>query len=186
MYSFCNSRGKSRQQPPSGIKSKISFFFFAYWVNRETKQAKAFVVENADKECLLPKIGCNVKEKSVIVTDSYHAYNDLKNNFTHKSVKHSANEYVKNELDIDGRVAFKVHTNTVEGFWSIVKRTVNGTHHWICLAATVGSKKHTNRYLNDMTFRYNQRQLNSQNKFDVFTSSFDGRLKYIELTKKMV
>jgi transposase-like protein len=148
-------------------------------VNRDTKQAKAFVVENADKECLLPKIGCNVKEKSVIVTDSYHAYNDLRNNYKHKSVKHSANEYVINELDIDGRVAFKVHTNTVEGFWSIVKRTVNGTHHWI-------SRKHTNRYLNDMTFRYNQRQLNSQNKFDVFTSSFDGRLKYVELTKKRV
>ena len=148
-------------------------------VNRDTKQAKAFVVDNADKECLLPKIGCNVKEKSLIVTDSYHAYNDLRNNYKHKSIKHSANEYVRNELDINGRVAFKVHTNTVEGFWSIVKRTVNGTHHWI-------SKKHTNRYLNDMTFRYNQRQLNSQNKFDVFTSSFDGRLKYVELTKKRV
>ena len=100
----------------------------------------------------------------------------MRNNYKHKSVKHSASEYVKNELDIDGRVAFKIHTNTVEGFWSILKRTVNGTHHWI-------SKKHTNRYLNDMTFRYNQRQLNSQNKFDVFTSSFDGRLKYVELTK---
>jgi len=148
-------------------------------VNRETKQAKAFVVESPNKEELLPKIGGNVKEKSVIVTDTYGVYKDLKNNFTHKTVKHLANEYVKNELDIDGRVAFKVHTNTVEGFWSIVKRTVNGTHHWI-------SKKHTNRYLNDMTFRYNQRQLNSQNKFDVFTSSFDGRLKYVELTKSKV
>ncbi len=145
-------------------------------VERETKQAKSFVVENADKENLLPKIGCNVKAGANVITDSYHAYNDLRNNYKHKSVKHSANEYVRNELDINGRVAFQVHTNTVEGFWSIVKRTVNGTHHWI-------SKKHTNRYLNDMTFRYNQRQLNSQNKFDVFTSSFDGRLKYIELTK---
>jgi len=91
-------------------------------------------------------------------------------------------EYVR----IDARVAFKIHTNTVEGFWSIVKRTVNGTHHWIWLTPAVGSKKHTNRYLNDMTFRYNQRQLNSQNKFDVFASSFDGRLKYVELTKKRV
>jgi transposase-like protein len=79
-------------------------------VNRDTKQAKAFVVENADKECLLPKIGCNVEEKSVIVTDSYHAYNDLRNNCKHKSVKHSANEYVRNEFDIDGRVPFQVHT----------------------------------------------------------------------------
>ena len=56
---------------------------------------------------------------------------------------------------------------------------INGTHHWI-------SKKHTNRYLNDMTFRYNQRELKSQSKFDVFTTSFDGRLKYVELTKKSV
>ena len=103
----------------------------------------------------------------------------MRNNYKHKSVKHSASEYVKNELDIDGRVAFKVHTNTVEGFWSIVKRTVNRTYHWI-------SKKHTNRYLNDMTFRYNQRQLNAADKFDVFTSSFDGRLKYVALTKKRV
>jgi hypothetical protein len=36
-------------------------------VNRDTKQAKAFVVENADKECLLPRIGCNVKEKSITI-----------------------------------------------------------------------------------------------------------------------
>ena len=107
-------------------------------VNRETKQAKAFKIDNADKESLLPKIGCNVKEKSVVITDTYGVYKDLKNNFTHKTVKHLASEYVRNELDIDGRVAFKVHTNTVEGFWSIVKRTVNGTHHWI-------SKKHTNK-----------------------------------------
>ena len=56
-------------------------------VERETKQVKAVAVESADKECLFPKIGCNVKEKSVIVTDSYHAYNDLRNNYKHKSVK---------------------------------------------------------------------------------------------------
>jgi len=124
-----------------------------------------------------------VKEKAIIITDTYSAYNDLRRNYKHKSVKHSANEYVKNELDIDGRVAFQVHTNSVEGFWSLVKRTINGTHHWICLAATVGSKTHNNKYLAEMSFRYNQRQLNSQNKFDVFTSSFDGRLKYVELTK---
>ena len=66
--------------------------------------------------------------------------NYIRNNFTHKTVKHLASEYVRNELDIDGRVAFKVHTNTVEGFWSIVKRTVNGTHHWIWLTPAVAQK----------------------------------------------
>ncbi len=69
------------------------------------------MVENADKECLLPKIGWNVEEKSVIVTDSYHTYNDLSNNYKHKSVKHSANEYVRNEIDCDGRLKYVELTN---------------------------------------------------------------------------
>jgi transposase-like protein len=42
-------------------------------VERESKKAKSFVVESADKENLLPKIGCNVKAGSNVITDSYHA-----------------------------------------------------------------------------------------------------------------
>ena len=147
-------------------------------VNRDTKQAKAYKIDNADKECLLPKIGVNVKENSTIVTDTYHAYKDLKNIFTHKTVKHSANEYVRNELDIDGRVAFKVHTNTVEGFWSLVKRTINGTHHWI-------SKKHTNRYLAEMTMRYNTREESEGLRLNDVMSNLHGRLKYKRLVGRV-
>jgi transposase-like protein len=144
-------------------------------VNRETKQVKAFKIDNANKECLLPKIGCNVKEKSTIVTDTYHAYNNLRRNYTHKTVKHSANEYVRNEIDIDGRVAFKVHTNTIEGFWSLVKRTINGTHHWI-------SKKHTQAYLAEMEVRYNTKEQEDCFRFESFVSKVNGlRLKYKDL-----
>ena len=110
-------------------------------------------VPTAEKDFLLPKINLNVESGATIVTDTYHAYKDLKNNYKHKSVNHSANEYARNELDIDGRVAFQVNTNTVEVFWSLVKRTINGTHHWI-------SKKHTNRCLAEMTMRYNSREVN--------------------------
>lgn len=144
-------------------------------VNRETKQAKAFVVESPNKEELLPKIGGNIKAKSVVITDTYGVYKDLKNNFSHKTVKHINNEYVKNELDIDGRVAFKVHTNTVEGFWSIVKRTINGTHHWI-------SKKHTQAYLAEMEVRYNTKEQDDNIRFERFVSKVSGlRLKYTTL-----
>jgi len=93
-------------------------------VNRETKQVKAMKVPTAEKDFLLPKINLNVRRGSTIVTDTYHAYKDLKNNFTHKSVKHSASEYVRNEIDYDGRVAFQVHTNTIEGFWSQVNNHI--------------------------------------------------------------
>jgi transposase-like protein len=141
-------------------------------VNRETKQVKSFNVSNADKENLLPKIGGNVKEKSIIVTDSYHAYNDLRNNYKHKSVKHSVNEHVKNELDIDGRVAFQVHTYTIEGYWALVKRTINGTYHWV-------SKKHLQRYLIECDFRYNTKEFEVESqRFDCFLQNKASKLSY--------
>ena len=143
---------------------------------RETKQMKAVAVDNADKECLLPKIGCNVKEKAMIITDAYSAYNDLRRNYKHKSVKHSANEYVRNELDIDGRIAFKIHANTIEGFWSQVKRTILGTHHWI-------SKKHINKYLNEMSFRYNTKEMSDNDRFMDFLQLSFKKLTYKELIK---
>ncbi len=95
-------------------------------VNRDTKQVKAVAIPNADKDNLLPKIGMNIKANSTIVTDTYHAYKNLKNNFKHLTIKHSANEYVR----LDSRVAFKIHTNTIEGFWGLVQRGVNGIYHW--------------------------------------------------------
>lgn len=92
---------------------------------------KAVAIPNADKENLLPKIGCNIKMGSTIVTDTYHAYKNLKNNFKHFTIKHSASEYVR----LDSRVSFKIHTNTIEGYWGLVKRGIFGIYHW-------ASKKH--------------------------------------------
>jgi hypothetical protein len=69
-----------------------------------TVEADECYVESADKENLLPKIGCNVKAGSNVITDSYHAYNNLKNNYKHDVIKHSANEYVRIDTS---REAFK-------------------------------------------------------------------------------
>ena len=135
-------------------------------VNRETKQVKSFNVSNADKENLLPKIGCNVKYGANIITDSYHACKNLKNNYKHDVIKHSAGEYVR--ID-NSREAFKIHTNTIEGYWALVKRTINGTYHWVCLAATVGSKKHLQKYLIECDFRYNTKEFEVESqRFDCF------------------
>ena len=113
----------------------------------------------------------NIKEGSNIVTDSYNGYDCLHWNYKHESVKHSVGEYVKE----NSRVAFKIHTNTVEGFWSIVKRTVNGTHHWI-------SKKHTQAYLAEMEVRYNTKEQDDNIRFERFVSKVSGlRLKYQDL-----
>jgi hypothetical protein len=64
-----------------------------------------------------------------------------------------AGEYSRNEKD-----GFKTHTNSIEGFWSLVKRTINGTHHWV-------SKKHINKYLGEMSFRYNTSDMQDNERF---------------------
>jgi len=144
-------------------------------INRETGQAKAMKVPSSEKEWLLPKINLNVKKGSTIVTDTYHAYNDLKKNYKHKTVKHSAGEYSRNEKDNEGRTAFKVHTNSIEGYWSLLKRGINGTYHWV-------SKKHINKYINEFSFRYNSRNESDTDRFKMFCNNLNGKLLYSQLT----
>ena len=154
-----------------GIKDKAVVFGM---VNRDTKQVKAMKVNSAEKESLLPQININVKKYSVIVTDTHHAYNGLKINYTHKTIKHSFGEYSRIEKDNQGRVSFKIHTNSIEGFWSIAKRTIHGTHNWI-------SKKHINKYLGDMSFRYNTSDMQDNTRFINFLQLSFVKLTYKEL-----
>lgn len=139
-------------------------------VNRDTKQVKAVKVPTAEKDFLLPKINLNVKSGSTILTDTYHAYKDLSKKYNHQTIKHSAGEYVRS----DARVSFKIHTNTVEGFWSLLKRGINGTYHWV-------SKKHINKYLNEYSMRYNSREMNDVERFKLFCNNTQGKLLYKDL-----
>ncbi len=142
-------------------------------VNRDTKQVKAVAIPNADKENLLPKIGCNVAMGSTVITDTYNAYKNLKNNYKHFTIKHSENEYAR----LDSRVAFKIHTNTIEGFWSQVKRGIYGIYHW-------ASKKHINRYLNEYTFRYNGKEnCDFENFINWFGNCEGKKVVYANLIK---
>src|SRR5207247_7487993 len=85
------------------------------------------------KEFVLPK--------SVIFTDEHPSYRGLeKIGFNHARVNHSQGVYVYGNI----------HTNTVEGFWSLVKRGLGGVYHSV-------SKKYLQNYLNEYSFRYNHR-----------------------------
>ena len=152
-------------------------------INRDTKQAKVYHVSSNEKDVLLGKINVNIDNstaaresscRATIITDTLQAYTDLSKWYNHKTVKHCAGEYNRNEKDKDGRTAFKVNTNSIEGFWSIVKRTIIGTHHWI-------SKKHLQRYLSDIQFRYNTKAFKDTDRFDYFLGNTQGRLKYCVL-----
>ena len=77
---------------------------------------------------------------SLISSDEWSAYRYLKRDYPHGFVRHGKAQYV----------ASAVHTNTIEGFWSIVKRGIIGTFHKV-------SKKHLQLYVNAFEFRYNNR-----------------------------
>lgn len=142
-------------------------------VERNAKQVKAMKVPTSEKDFLLPKINLNVESGATIITDTYHAYKDLKKKYNHKTIKHSANEYVR----IESKTAFKIHTNTIEGFWGLLQRGVNGIYHWV-------SKKHINRYLNEFALRYNTSKMTDGDRFIMVLTKTVGRLKYNDLIGK--
>ena len=77
---------------------------------------------------------------SLLVTDDAGQYRHMHRDFAHEVVNHGIGEYVRGEA----------HTNTVEGYFSILKRGVIGTYHHV-------SQQHLKRYLAEFDFRYNER-----------------------------
>jgi transposase-like protein len=90
---------------------------------------------------LLPHIQTRVLPGSLIYSDEYKSYDALGTmGFYHQRIRHSQRVYVSGD----------VHTNTIEGFWSLVKRGIDGVFHSV-------SRKHLQGYLNEYAWRYNQR-----------------------------
>lgn len=137
-------------------------------VNRETKQVKAFKVATAEKENLLSRVNMNIKRGATIISDTFQGYKELKNNYTHETIKHSMVEYVKK----DNRKAYKIHTNTIEGFWSQLKRGINGVYHWVSIQ----------KYCNEFSFMYNTKDVADYERFNNFLLRIESKtLKYSSL-----
>jgi transposase len=99
------------------------------------------VVENVKRATLEPHILANVKEGSTVSTDELKSYANLaRRGYKHGAVNHTRDEWV-NGLH---------HTNTIEGFWSILKRSIRGTHVHV-------SRRHLTKYLCEFEFRWNWR-----------------------------
>ncbi len=110
----------------------------------------ARVIEHCDRETLVGFIHEAVSSKvSLLATDDLRAYDKLGKEYPHSFVRHKDKEYVVGA----------VHTNTIEGFWSLVKRGVVGTFHKV-------SAKHMPLYVAEFQFRYNNRD-----NVDIFGSA---------------
>lgn len=101
-----------------------------------------------------------------VQTDALYAYRGLDADYTHKVVDHAV-AYVQ-----DG-----VHTNGLENFWSLLKRTIKGTHVHC-------APFHLFRYLDDQTYRFNERKQDDQGRFVSAMKTTEGRLTWKKLTGK--
>ncbi len=102
---------------------------------------KAQVVPNVRKTALIPLVVQHVMPAAHVFTDEAKGYTNLPNHgYQHSRVNHTAKVYVSGN----------VHTNTIEGFWSLLKNGIRGAHH------AVGANK-LQSYVNEYTFRYNHR-----------------------------
>jgi transposase-like protein len=132
-------------------------------INREKKLAKAFYVKASTYIELAEKIMGNVDFGSTLITDEHKAYTMLRLYYNHKTINHSAKEYVKED---------NIHTNTIEGFWSTFKRGVYGIYHHV-------SKRHLQKYVNEFCFRYNNRE--NEDVFDlVLANSVNKNVKRVK------
>jgi len=129
------------------------------------------VIDNGNVYNVVPIIKEFVAPDSTIVTDEHHAYNKLHLDYNHKKINHRDKQFVKYE-DI------KVHTNSIEGFWNMLKKQIDGIHHQV-------SPKHLQRYCDESAFRYNHRSAFQDERFANVLSNCEGNLNYKKLIGKV-
>lgn len=130
-------------------------------------KVRAMVVKDTKRGTLLPHLAQSVVPGSTIYTDALGSYHDLRHAYVHEVINH-AERYV----------AGKVHTNSIENFWSVLKRTLGGTY--IC-----PRPQHLDRYLDEQIFRYNDREIEDGPRFAKAAKGADGkRLTYKALVGK--
>jgi transposase-like protein len=113
----------------------------------------ARVIENTKKETIENFVRETVSNRvSLLCTDAYRSYNRLKFRYNHGTVDHNAGEHVVGAI----------HTNTIEGFWSLIKRGIMGSYHKV-------SRKYLPLYVAEFQFRYNNRE-----NADIFGTAISG------------
>ncbi len=143
-------------------------------LDREARQVRAHVIPEVKREVLMEAIINNIEKKSTIYSDGLSDYKHLRNmEFVHETVNH-ATEYVRGN----------VHTQGIENFWSLLKRTLRGTYVAV-------EPFHLDQYLSEQIFRYNNRAtkdnpLTDADRFMLAATQIVGkRLTYRELTGKV-
>lgn len=130
-----------------------------------TSRVSAEVVKSTRKQHVQSRVRANVDAGSAVYTDSLMSYRGLEDAYIHGIVDH-AKEYVRG----------RVHTNGMENFWSLLKRTLGGTYVSV-------APFHLNRYVAEQEFRFNAREGDDATRFvSAMMGTVGKRLQYKTLT----
>ncbi|MGH7776348.1 MAG: IS1595 family transposase [Candidatus Dormibacterales bacterium] len=131
-------RERMRAAKVWSVEHRVPVFGMA----QRSGRVAAHVVPDTQTKTLMPYVRERVLPEAVIYTDDAARYRTAvrKAGYSHRRVHHAAKVYVEGDA----------HTQTIEGFWSLVKRGISGTHHAV-------SAKHLQGYLNEYVWRYNHR-----------------------------
>jgi hypothetical protein len=102
----------------------------------------------------------NVDRSATIMTDRFGSYLGIGDEFEggHHTVDHGRGEYVRGD----------VHTNTIEGYFSLLKRGIVGSFHHV-------SKQHLDRYCDEFSFRWNHRKISDSERTEVAIQAGEGK-----------
>lgn len=130
-------------------------------------EVRAMVIPNTKRRSLQGSVTKHVEAGSAVYTDALRSYNQLAEDYIHGVINHA-------ERYVDGHV----HTNGIENFWSLLKRTLGGTYVSV-------EPFHLFRYLDEQAFRFNKRKLTDGQRFDIASRAIIGkRLTFAQVTGK--
>jgi transposase-like protein len=161
---------KLRYEQKGGAQGKAIVQGF---LDRDLRKVRAKIVPNVKRETLQAEVMNEIKFGSKVYTDDAVAYNELRSRFVHEVVN-------KTESYVRGRV----HVNGMENFWSLLKRSLNGTYVAV-------EPFHLSRYVDEQVFRFNNRAtkdnpLTDADRFHLALSQIAGkRLTFAEVTGKV-
>lgn len=136
------SKRRHEKGRPSGDSPKTPVFGMVERGGRVVAQ----VVTDAKLKTIFPIIHERILPASIVYSDEFPIYDHLgetSHGYDHRRIQHAERVYVMGD----------VHTNTIEGFWSLVKRGIGGVYHSV-------SRKYLQTYLDEYAYRYNRRVLN--------------------------
>jgi transposase-like protein len=130
-------------------------------VDRDSGKARTMVIDNVNATTLMPIVIANVAREARIMTDEHSGYRDAGRWFaSHGTTSHGRGEYV----NLEDRT---IHSNTVEGYFSIFKRGMKGVYQHC-------GERHLQRYLAEFEFRYNNREKLGCNDTDRAIAALKG------------